>query len=138
MSQSVQVLEGKMSLRTLVESYQTQVDIEKTFAVLSQISGYVGKHQLLVDFPGMFDDERMVKYSGAEIINGVPNTQASLLKDYWIKMNKDKFSKYEEPVTFVEVEGLKQLEDNKDYLEKSDFLIINLKVGQPDLCMDTG
>ena len=136
MSESDKVLEGKMSLKTLVESYQTLVDIEKTFAVLSQISGYVGKHKLLVDFPGKFDSERMVKYSGAEIINGEPNTQASLLRDYWKKVNKDKYAEYEEPVSFVEVNGLKQLQENKDYLEKSDFLIVHLKIGQPDLCMD--
>ena len=135
-SESDRVLKGEISLKTLVESYQTLMDIEKTFAVLSQISGYRSRNQIMLDYPGKFENIIMIKYSGAEIINGENNPQASLLQDYWKYVTEDKSDEYEEPVSFEEVKGLKEMQEKNGYFDNFDFVIANLKSGQPDLCMD--
>ena len=134
-TESPQVLTGSTSLKAVVEEYQTSVEVEKVFAVLSQISGFVSKDQLLKEYPRKFEKEILVKFIGAEIKNNRKNDQASLLYDYWEKTSTKSMDEYDDPVSFVAIVEMKEIIEKKDIIDKLDFLILNLKSAQQDLCL---
>ena len=125
-----------MSLKTVVGGFQTHTEVEKVYSVLIKISGFVSQAQLLLEYPGKFDKARMMKYIGAELKDDLKNDQASLLYDYWQKTTRDKFKEYEDPVSFEEINEVKEVLERKHDLDNYDFLVLNLKQGQQDLCME--
>ena len=133
---SDQVVAGVVSLKTVVGGFQTHTEVEKVYSVLIKISGFVSQAQLLLEYPGKFDKARMMKYIGAELKDDLKNDQASLLYDYWQKTTRDKFKEYEDPVSFEEINGVNEVLEKKDDLDNYDFLCLNLKQGQQDLCME--
>ena len=133
--ESDKVMTGTISLKSVIEEYQTVVEIEKVFTVLSQLSGFVNKSQILMQYPGKFENAILSKFIGAEIKDGKKNDQASLLSDYWDKSIKKNLDEYVDPVSFEEIDETKELVDKNYDFDSFDFLILNLKEAQHDLCM---
>ena len=131
--ESDKVMTGTISLKSVIEEYQTVVEIEKVFAVLSQLSGFVNKDQIMLQYPGKFENAILSKFIGAEITDGKKNDQASLLSDYWEKSIKQTSDEYVHPVSFEEIDETKELVDYD--FDSFDFVILNLKEAQSDLCM---
>ena len=133
--ESDKVMTGTISLKSVIEEYQTVVEIEKVFAVLSQLSGFVNKTQIMMQYPGKFENAILSKFIGAEIKDGKKNDQASLLSDYWEKSIKQTSDEYVDPVSFEEIDETKELVDKNYDFDSFDFVILNLKEAQQDLCM---
>ena len=133
--ESDKVMTGTISLRSVIEEYQTVVEIEKVFAVLSQLSGFVNKNEIMLQYPGKFENAILSKFIGAEIKDGKKNDQASLLSDYWEKSIKQTSDEYVDPVSFEEIDETKELVDKNYDFDSFDFVILNLKEAQSDLCM---
>ena len=133
--ESDKVMTGTISLKSVIEEYQTVVEIEKVFAVLSQLSGFVNKTQIMMQYPGKFENAILSKFIGAEITDGKKNDQASLLSDYWEKSIKQTSDEYVDPVSFEEIDETKELVDKNYDFDSFDFVILNLKEAQSDLCM---
>ena len=135
---SEQVLHNNISIKNLVENYQTFLSIEKVYSLLSQLAGFKSKTQLMTLYPGKFEPDRMKLYIGADYIGEELNDQAALLNDYWIKVVKGDSEIYEviDPVKFVEIVNIKDLETSATPLDPFDMMIVNFKDAQPDFCLE--
>ena len=73
-TESEKIINKKISVKTLVENNQTHLDVQKVYAVLSQISGFLSKQQVLLAYLGKFETIFTMKnFIGAEI-KGKPET----------------------------------------------------------------
>ena len=125
------VITREVSLITVLDTYKDCQNVDKVFAALSQISGYVSKQQLKRDYPQEFDSCNLLRFAGAEVKGTKKNTQALLLEDYWKKVVS---GNSEDIVAMSEFECMDFFDANVNVLKDFDLVIANLEADNPSFC----
>ena len=120
----LKVIGKEISLETLVDQYQKVKAIEKVYAALSQISGYISVDMLKKTYEGKFDDEVLSKFIGAEVNGEKRNKKALLLENYYKRVTSN--TSEATPVELIKIQSLDDLKVEAAF-DNSDAIVLILK-----------
>ena len=126
-----QIIDKKISLRSLTEKNLKMKEIQKVFGVLAQITGYQTLETLRREYPGKFEIDKVGQFLGAEMKGESKNLQAMMLENYYEGVTKHVID--DVPVKF---ECIKSLDEPKvrAIIDTSDAIVVVMKISAKEEC----
>ena len=136
LSVNEKVLSKNISLKYLVEEYETLIKVEKVTKVLSVLAGHKSYEQIKQEFPGKFETKHMKTFIGAEMKEGkILNENASRLEKYYSAVINEDSSSEENLLEFNEFQDLQELRAAGVFLQ-FDTVLLLLGQESKDACLD--
>ena len=126
------VFDKEISLKTLIEGFGDYQKLEKVKKILCQLAKDKSFESLRDEYPGMFEDEHLKRFFGAEIDSKKMNEQGKWLNSYYSSIISGSYGEApSDPVMFNPLPSFQWFLENK--LEEFDVAVINIKGGNLDV-----
>ena len=127
------VIKKEISLKCLLESVKKVLQTNKTKKLVTTLTNYKSTENLEKMFPGKFTEEKIERFSGAEIEKNKYNQKGKLLKKYCESVLEEQDSECE-PVKYEYIEDLSEVK--LEVVEVSDIVVLNLSKVEPGFAID--
>ena len=123
---------GALSLKSVAESYQEKLAVEKVQKVLCKIADYQTFENLQRFHPGKFEEDILKEYVGAVYSDKVKNAKSVELERYYnFVINSPSDSCFDKSVVFKVVKQVHDVLDDLELLVSLDLIVFN--IGMLDL-----